>query len=101
VTTKSHAAFICPHRTTPEVVVAQWINQSFNAGLNFTNRNANSNVTNKQIGFAYASATSAAVGVSVGVNSLVKVRIVLLSAEHPYLTSSCMPFVLRREHQIL
>ncbi|CAH1259257.1 SFXN2 [Branchiostoma lanceolatum] len=58
------------YRTIPAVVFWQWINQSFNALVNYTNRNAASAITTKQIGTAYVSATTAAVAVSVGLNSL-------------------------------
>ncbi|XP_015771088.1 PREDICTED: sideroflexin-2-like [Acropora digitifera] len=61
------------YRTVPAVVFWQWVNQSFNALVNYTNRNAKSTITGKQIGIAYVSATSSAVAVSVGLNTLVKV----------------------------
>ncbi|CAB4029478.1 Sideroflexin-2, partial [Paramuricea clavata] len=60
------------YRTVPQVVFWQWINQSFNALVNYTNRNAKSTITGKQIGVAYISSTTTAVAVSVGLNSFVK-----------------------------
>lgn len=38
---------MCECRTTWEVFVAQFINQTFNAFVNYTNRNAKSQTTNE------------------------------------------------------
>ena len=55
-------------------MLGQWFNQSFNAIVNYTNRNAKSDVTNKQIAMAYVGATSGAVAAAAGMNLLVEVR---------------------------
>lgn len=62
----------CTIRTTTAVVFWQWVNQSFNALVNYTNRNANSPVTTGQLGFAYASATAAAMVTAIGCKSFLK-----------------------------
>lgn len=49
--------------TVMNTIFWQWFNQSFNAGLNYGNRNASSPYTNKDLAFGY----SAAVGSSVSV----------------------------------
>lgn len=48
------------YRSMPAVVLWQWINQSFNALVNYTNRNANSELTVNQLAGAYVMATGSA-----------------------------------------
>lgn len=54
------------YRTVPAIVFWQWVNQSFNALVNYTNRNANSPLTVTQLGVSYVSATSSALAVAIG-----------------------------------
>lgn len=58
------------YKTTPQVVFWQWFNQSFNALVNYTNRNASVPTDFKQMGLAYFSATSAALGTALGLKTL-------------------------------
>jgi hypothetical protein len=55
--------------TAPAVVFWQWVNQSFNALVNYTNRNANSPTTTKQLVVAYVSATGSAMITALGCKS--------------------------------
>uniref|UniRef100_A0A3Q3KRG3 Sideroflexin 2 n=1 Tax=Mastacembelus armatus TaxID=205130 RepID=A0A3Q3KRG3_9TELE len=72
------------YRTVPAVVFWQWVNQSFNALVNYTNRNAASPITPKQIGVAYVTATSTALATAVGLN--------LYTKKAPPLVARWVPF---------
>lgn len=61
-------------RTVPAVVFWQFVNQSFNAVVNYTNRNANSPITTTQLGIAYVSATTSALVASLGYKSYLQKR---------------------------
>lgn len=92
------------YRTVPAVVFWQWVNQSFNALVNYTNRNAKSTITGKQIGIAYVSATSSAVAVSVGLNTLVKTAPPLLARWVPFIavaSANCVNIPLTRQREII
>ncbi|XP_076338430.1 sideroflexin-2-like isoform X1 [Tachypleus tridentatus] len=62
------------YRTTSAVVFWQWVNQSFNALVNYTNRNAQSELSLRKIAFAYISATTSAVITAVGLKNFLKHR---------------------------
>lgn len=60
------------YKSAPAVVFWQWINQSFNAIVNYTNRSGDIVQTDKQILTSYAFATSGAVATALALNSMVK-----------------------------
>merc|ERR1712079_707298 len=60
------------YKTVPQVVFWQWFNQSFNALVNYTNRNANSPTSTKQLGVAYFSATFSALGTAIGLRKVLE-----------------------------
>ncbi|KAH3779366.1 sideroflexin-2-like [Dreissena polymorpha] len=54
------------YKSNAAVIFWQWANQSFNALVNYTNRNAESEITPQRIGVAYVSATGSALAVALG-----------------------------------
>lgn len=54
------------YKSTPAVFFWQWVNQSFNALVNYTNRNAKSPLTAKDLLVAYSSAVTGALSVALG-----------------------------------
>lgn len=59
------------YKSTPSVVFWQLANQSFNAIVNYSNRNASAGVTNEQLATAFSAATSASVLTAIGLNKLI------------------------------
>ncbi|KYQ58391.1 Sideroflexin-2 [Trachymyrmex zeteki] len=93
------------YRTTQAVVFWQWINQSFNALVNYTNRNANSPITTNQLGVAYVSATVAAMITAIGCKSYWEKRASPLMARYvPFAAvaaANCANIPLMRQNEIV
>ncbi|KAF5295983.1 hypothetical protein FQA39_LY12755 [Lamprigera yunnana] len=93
------------YRTVPAVVFWQWVNQSFNALVNYTNRNANSPITTTQMGIAYASATTSAMLTAIVCKDLVKNKVSpLLQRYIPFTAvaaANCVNIPLMRQNEII
>lgn len=59
------------YKTTPAVIFWQVMNQSFNAIVNYSNRNASVGVTTEQLGLASLGATAAGVVTALGFNKAI------------------------------
>jgi tricarboxylate carrier len=67
------------YKTTPQVVLWQTVNQSFNAIVNYSNRNASVPVTTPQLATASAAATAAGVLTALGFNKVIQASPALAS----------------------
>ncbi|XP_071668215.1 sideroflexin-2 isoform X4 [Patagioenas fasciata] len=92
------------YRTVPAVVFWQWVNQSFNAIVNYTNRNAASPISLRQIGVAYVTATSTALATAVGLNLYTKRAPPLLARWVPFAAvaaANCVNIPVMRQQEII
>jgi len=62
------------YKSNVGVIFWQWVNQSFNALVNYTNRNANVEQDNTKLVIAYASATSSALVTALGLKAYLAKR---------------------------
>lgn len=55
---------LCAPQTIINVVFWQWVNQTYNACLNYNNRNATSSFTNKELAVAYTGAVTTSISIA-------------------------------------
>ncbi|XP_059737817.1 sideroflexin-2 isoform X4 [Bos taurus] len=89
------------YRTMPAVIFWQWVNQSFNALVNYTNRNAASPTSVRQMAVSYITATTTAVATAVGMNMLTKRAPPLVGRWVPFAAvaaANCVNIPMMRQH---
>ncbi|XP_070219523.1 sideroflexin-2 isoform X3 [Bos mutus] len=91
-------------RTMPAVIFWQWVNQSFNALVNYTNRNAASPTSVRQMAVSYITATTTAVATAVGMNMLTKRAPPLVGRWVPFAAvaaANCVNIPMMRQQELI
>ncbi|XP_063100688.1 sideroflexin-2 isoform X2 [Cavia porcellus] len=92
------------YRTMPAVIFWQWVNQSFNALVNYTNRNAASPMSVRQMAFSYLTATTTAVATAVGMNMWTKRAPPLVCRWVPFAAvaaANCVNIPMMRQQELI
>ncbi|XP_072827900.1 sideroflexin-2 isoform X1 [Vicugna pacos] len=92
------------YRTMPAVIFWQWVNQSFNALVNYTNRNAASPTSLRQMAVSYITATTTAVATAVGMNTLTKRAPPLVGRWVPFAAvaaANCVNIPMMRQQELI
>ncbi|XP_004631546.1 sideroflexin-2 [Octodon degus] len=92
------------YRTMPAVIFWQWVNQSFNALVNYTNRNAASPISVRQMAFSYLTATTTAVATAVSMNTWTKRAPPLVCRWVPFAAvaaANCVNIPMMRQQELI
>uniref|UniRef100_A0A8C8ZGJ1 Sidoreflexin n=1 Tax=Prolemur simus TaxID=1328070 RepID=A0A8C8ZGJ1_PROSS len=92
------------YRTMPAVIFWQWVNQSFNALVNYTNRNAAFPTSVRQMALSYFTATTTAVATAVGMNMLTKRAPPLVGRWVPFAAvaaANCVNIPMMRQQELI
>ena len=98
-------AMLTFYRTSAAVMFWQWVNQSFNALVNYTNRNAKSSLSTNQLAAAYVSATGSACIVAVKFKGFLEKRAGSLMRRYvPFVAvaaANCVNIPLMRQNELM
>jgi tricarboxylate carrier len=97
------AGMLTWYRTTSATLLWQWVNQSFNATVNYTNRSGDKPISVERLAGSYLIATSSATATALYLNSLVKNMSPLIGRFVPFLAvaaANCVNLPFMRSSEI-